>query len=349
MIRQVLPGSRKILTIAAVFALATTMSACGTSAPPSEGTSSGPTPIRVGYPGPSINFQDIALSIAQNKGFFKKNNVDVSITNVNGEALVQQSLISNKLDVGIGGNPVFFQGAASDSGLKIFLETAPLQQYLLMANKDVTSFNQAANKKVGISSPGNISELLPLIDLRNHGIDINGIERIAVGGSGDRAKSLVSGTTQLSVIVLPYALTLAKGQDGITILDNLGESLKGFKFEAHVTSPSFLKAHRQALIAYSTAMLQATQYVLDHKDETVSEYMSLVKGSVQADVEESYDMLIAGGGLDPRGGLSKADYETTAKALVEFKVLKKVQPYADIYDTSIRDEALKSITAAPAN
>ncbi|BBB01346.1 hypothetical protein RVR_8715 [Actinacidiphila reveromycinica] len=245
--------------MAAAAAMAMALAACGGGG--SGGSSGGTTTnglikIRVGSsPG---NEDATPFFAAQAQGFFKKNGLDVSETDIaGGDTATAAELASKSLDVVIGNASEWIGDIAKKSISGKIIGEYTDQNYVIVARKGITDVSQLKGKTIGISSVGGGDQIYNLAVLSHSGIKSGDIKQLALGGTAARIGALESGridATELPTTTVPDEL------ESRIILTGAASPVKLIS-GAIFARQDLIDSQGAALKKFVTAMGQAADWV----------------------------------------------------------------------------------------
>src|ERR1041384_890716 len=180
--------------------------------------------VTIGYPARSI--ASIQLFIAQEKGFFRDEGVDVQLNQVRADAAMAAVLTGELFAYDSVGTSVrAFQKGARVKILAVNLQS-PL--FWLVTRPELKSFSELKGKVMGTTSFGGVQHLAGLRMLRRGGL--NPEEDITVILAGDPAtqlQAIVNGAIQIAVLS-PPSVILARDKFKLNILANALDEFPSF-------------------------------------------------------------------------------------------------------------------------
>ena len=137
-----------------------------------------------------------------------------------------------------GGLPVRIVNVGTRSVAEASLETLP--------GSDVRSLQSLAGKKVAVTSPKGVSEMLLLLALRTAGVDPASVTRVYSGGYGPSLVLLDQGAVAAAAMIEPLSIERAKRYRTVVSYRDL---LPPMTTSVGITSPAFAAAHGDTLRA----------------------------------------------------------------------------------------------------
>jgi len=298
-------------------------------------TASGADKLRVGFPSLAT-----ALSptwVAAKKGFWKKYDLDVELILLSG-AVIIPTLLSGSLDVVIGSDTsAILSNLRGGSNIRLGVTTNSLGSSLV-TQQNIESIKQLRGKIIGIGSQGFSSLELRLSKLLlDNGIDPEKeVQFLPIGGSPSaRVAALEKGLVVAAMITPPYDMVARES---------------GMKFLAKVDAPviagginvrsDYLQAHREKLVRFLKGYLEAIQFLLANKKETIAVFSEYL-GSRDPKVIEFFYGEIAGRvekGLRPNPDSVRFTLDFIGRVNPKAKEVK----VSDFSDLSLLEEIHKS-------
>ena len=249
--------TRRFLLWCAVVLAASAMTACNSK----------PTTIRVGF----IPIADCSqLFIAQDRGLFAANGVDVQTTSMAGGALILEAVGAGSLDIGFSNvvslvlghaNQLPFValtgGPAEDSSHQehgIFVSTA----------SSTTEIRQLAGKRIAINTRRNIDELMVSELLQSNGIDPKTVTFVEV--PFPRMVTTLEGGDVDAIAVIEPFVTLAKDRNHRLLSSNYVAVQPTTEISTFVATRQWLADHRKEAWAFQRAIAAATEIANAHPD-----------------------------------------------------------------------------------
>jgi NitT/TauT family transport system substrate-binding protein len=233
--------------------------------------------------------QEGALFGAVDQGIFKKNGIDLNLSQVPGPNAVA-ALLSGQLQViGCGGGEAL-ASAVAGSDVAVVLVQTPVFTGDLYVSPDIKSPTDLKGKKVGISLPGGTSDQTLRLALQHFGlVPDKDVTFISTGSIANQAAALLSGAIQ-GTNITPGPSSVQLEAAGIKPLVNFATI--GLPPAAIVTicmQRSWLSSHTDAAQRYVDSFIQGT--VLFRHDRTVGlkEVGTILKSDDQKGIADAYD------------------------------------------------------------
>jgi NitT/TauT family transport system substrate-binding protein len=200
-------------------------------------------------------------AVAMEKGLFKQAGVDITgILGSGGGGTTVRNILASSTPYGE--VAVSAALAAKAQGLDLIIVNVGTRSVaeasmVTMPDSDIKNVEDLVGKKVAITSPRSVSEMLFLLVLRARGIDASKITRVAAGGYVPGLTMLEKGAVSASVIIEP--LSILRKEKYRTVY-KAGDLLKPMTTSVGITTREFAKEHQdklRAIIAGRRAGVQA--------------------------------------------------------------------------------------------
>ena len=216
--------------------------------------------VRIGYS--SISSSRIALWVASDMGFFKKNGLAA-------EAIVTpgvqgtQALIAGELQFYLGGVDSAALAAARGSDLVVLATAEPIE-YKLITQPNVKTVKEVRGKKIVVDRVGGTSYYISLQILEKVGLKAGDVELVQVGGGGNQRvaafkSGLVAGVVtspdRFEQLKIPYYVVADAMEMGIKVMGN-----------SYLTTRSFRDQNKDVVLRTMKALVQGRQWAKDPKN-----------------------------------------------------------------------------------
>jgi NitT/TauT family transport system substrate-binding protein len=204
----------------------------------------------------------LPYAVAMHDGLFKKAGVDITgILSSGGGGTTVRNILASKTPYGE--VAVSAALAAQRQGLDLVIVNVGTRSVaeasmVTMPSSDVKNVGDLAGKKVAITSPKGVSEMLLLMVLKSKGIDAGKVTRIASGGYVNGLTLLEQGGVSGAVLIEP--LSIIRVTKYRTVY-RAGDVLQPMTTSVGITTREFAKEHPdtlRAIIAGRRAGVDAT-------------------------------------------------------------------------------------------
>ena len=278
--------SRLVLLCALLSALAVLVAACGSSDDSSSsdtgssGSSSAATPskpeagtFRMGIE-PWLGYGP--WRVAESKGYFKQNGLDVKITNFETDDQINSAFASGKLDGTNIATHTALRFAAAGLPIKIvLLEDVSLKADAILAGPGIDSIKDLKGKKVAYEE-GTTSDILLSYALAKNGMTKKDIQPVPIPAA-DAGSAFIAGKVPVAVTYEPYLTTALKQDKKAKLLFTAGED-PGLVSDVFVVSDDTLK-NKPGQIA---ALIKSWGQGVDSYDSSKQDAQAIITKAVGA-------------------------------------------------------------------
>jgi NitT/TauT family transport system substrate-binding protein len=252
--------------IAAIAALALTITACGGSDAEKPSSSSGleKATLTVGM----LPIQDAAqLKVAIDKGYFAAEGLTVKMEMLGGGAEAVPKLQSGNLDLAVGAWVPFFQAKAGGFPLHIvadaFQTASGTHQIIVAQESPIRSVQDLAGKKMAVNVKKNLATLLVQGTLQPQGVKLDEDSSFVAVPFPNMQAALKNGSVDSAQCVEPFC-TLAQQAIGARMIADLGVGpMADFPVGGWASTESWSKNNPNTEAAFKRAILKAQKDLAD--------------------------------------------------------------------------------------
>lgn len=282
------------------------------------------------------------LTMAAQRGFFKKAGLDVEIVKVKDDEILLKALIAGDIDSFEGGPSSALISDARGADVKVIGCTWLTVPHGIFVHDDITTMDQLKGKTIAISSPGAFPDIFAKGALAHFNIPTDSVKFASLGGDLDRYKALVARVADAAVVSGEYTPIAAK--EHIKMLVSAREALPQFvRMCLHATGAT-LKARPQDAAKFLAGEMLGLRYAAAHKDEVIKVTQEV------ADIKPDdprpayiYDLAMAQSAIGTDTPLPMDKFEWLNNELVQVGSLAKPVDLAKVLDPKPREDALKLV------
>lgn len=259
--------------------------------------------VRVGVPNGTAFMFDI-INVGVETGIFEKHGINVDKIAFAGGAKLEQAMEAGSVDIAATGSTdlLFTARGVPEKAVAVY-GGAPYSLGIIARNDgSVRSPADLKGKKVGVSTPGSLTNWLAHEFARHQGWGENGVTTVPVGTMGAEIAALL--TKQVEGIVGPTEVGVeldAKGK-GRNVF-NFAAILPHFDTYMMLATDSEMKNHPDDLRAFIAGWFQTIHYMKTHKEASVKILAKIMHTSPKI-VAKIYDLEMPGctdnGHFDPK-------------------------------------------------
>jgi NitT/TauT family transport system substrate-binding protein len=207
------------------------------------------------------------IYMAAEGGFAKAEGLDLKMLAFQNDTLMMKALIAGQLD-SYEGSPISPLIAGSKGAdVKILGCTWPKLTYSLFSHDGIGSIAALRGKKVGISAPGSLPDLVARTMLKQAGVAPSEVSFVAAGSDPERVRALMAKTIDAAISTSDFA---AQPELKLKTLAVASEALPQFMRQCVITRGERVRAKRPQLVAFIASEMKAYGFALAHRDRVVA-------------------------------------------------------------------------------
>ncbi|MEF2550911.1 ABC transporter substrate-binding protein [Aurantimonas sp. A2-1-M11] len=293
---------------------------------------------------PSKMFLNVVEFVAQEKGFYEAEDLEVEFTHIADSSIPVRTLIAGDMDIIQAGMAETLVATGRGAELKTVggVHNGLHYAFWTRPGSGIETIADLPGKNVAISSPGSLPHVVTLALLQKEGVPQSKIDKInwvSIQGSSARINGIIVGAVDATVA--SYSPEVERSGDA-NLLKIVGPELPDYIMIPFDTTDRMIEERRDVLKRFIKAQLLATRFVLENKDET----LAVAKGHfdyTDEDLDAFYKFYVDGRIWNPNGNIS-ADAATYMQQLnVDTGLQDEVLPVEEVLDTSIVDEVIAEI------
>lgn len=283
----------------------------------------------------SIAVTELQFRIAQMKGFYREEGLDLETLLIRG-SVGMQALIGGSVDYASAAGSIIAAGVRG-APVRLVLIVNSKPQFDLVGQRDIKSVQQLKGKIVGISSRGGAVDLLTQLIVTKHGLTPNkDVSSIVIGTPEELATALRAGVIAACLLSPPRQLILYR--EGFSRLAYSGDYLPSYPSGGVGATEEKIKNNPSEVLAFVRGSLKGLQYYSQHRTEAVdiiSKYLGVKDLSLAGEV---YDLH-----LSRLGGFNYLD-DAWMRGAIDFTkkslaVTKEIPP-SQVFDFTFVEKAL---------
>lgn len=215
----------------------------------------------------------LPVYIAQEKGYYRENNLDVDAVFTRGGGENVQAVVSGDAQIGLGtGTLAVISAFVKKAPIKIAAaEITGMDAYwYVQANTPIRKLEDLAGKKVAYSRPGASSHMAVLAiadQIKAKGL--KPAEPVSLGGIPEVYTALRTGQTDAAWSVAPFQLDrVEKGEIRVVVRGDEIVAMRELSARVHFTNNDFAAKNPDAVRGFFRAQQRALDYMFEHKEDT---------------------------------------------------------------------------------
>jgi NitT/TauT family transport system substrate-binding protein len=308
-----------------------------TSLPSSTTTKPPVTPVKVAIGGAGVSLISFTLVVAEVKGFWKAEGVEVESVNIT-DAAAPAALIQGDLKFHVGSLTSSFAyapqiKAVSGQGVKRVLNK-------LIVRSGINTIQDLKGKQLAITSFGSTSHAYFLFVLKKAGIDPSEVTFIPSPNSAAWVAGMKAGTFDAAVPSIPGNYELLDSLPGSKVLVDLGDYFPESVNTCLMTTSGYIEKNPAIVKQVVTAFTKAIEWQIDPKnaDELATLYATTTKSPLDLAKKSVKDVPLALGHLVTENGFNTAlDAQKLAGSTA------KLATYNDVVDMTIQKVVMQEL------
>lgn len=253
--------------------------------------------------GSALSFTVVDVGIAE--GIFAKHGLEVTITDFGGDAKLQQGLISESLDLGIGSGPAmaFAVKGAPVVAVAVLIDPPGNLGVVVGPKSPIRQPADLKDKLLSISTTGSLTEWLVKKLSAAEGWGPNGIRTVAVGAPVQQMAALRTGQVDGIMGAIQTGDELAERGEGRVLL-SMDRYVPHFVSNVIFARKALVADNPKLVDRFLKGFYQSMAFFLSHKKETLAVAAKVVHAS-PAVLSKTYDaqlkLMVPDGHFDPQG------------------------------------------------
>ena len=284
-----------------------------------------------------ISVSELPFKVAQLKGFYREEGLDVEMILIRG-AVGMQALLGGSVDyTSASGSTI----AAAVRGLpvKLVFISSSKPQFELISQPQIKSIQDLKGKIVGISSRGGSNDLMMQIILQKNGLAPNkDVTTIIVGAQEETVIALRTGRIAGALLTPPRNFMLQR--DGFNRLAYSGDYMSTYANGGIGVTDEKIKTNPAEVLALVKATIKALQFSMKNRAEMIKIMPGYLGIKDAALIDQLYDLYLTRQSVD--GSVD----ENWMRGAIEFTqktlgaAVKEVPP-SQVFDFSFVQKAVR--------
>lgn len=258
----------------------------------------------------------VPVLVAYNKGFFKKQKLDLKMTVMNSATDLARAIHGRQLAFGVGGILTVMSGfAAGLNEIRLIGQMVGAQYitYLVRPNSSVNTPGDLKGKKIAVlTNTKNFSYYLATLMLKTAGLTPADVEFVFVQSFPAALAAVQNGVVDAACSFKPVS-TQEVNAGRARLLWDTGPNVTGLPNDGVFTGATLAATHPQVCLQFSTAIAQAQQWVRHNVNETATMWAKATQldpkvclNTLQGTVANSmkFPLPIAGFNADRKAGVA---------------------------------------------
>jgi ABC-type nitrate/sulfonate/bicarbonate transport system substrate-binding protein len=244
----------------------------------------------------AVNTRSAVLWIAQGRGFFARNGLDVETIYLRSSNLQMAAMATGDVQIGSSGGAPVLSAISGGQDLKIVATPGNRLGYDLVVRPEIKEPKDLRNKRFGVTNIGGTTWMAALLALEHMGLDQrrDQIQINAIGNQTILAQAIETGT--IDATLLDPFLSRRLKQKGLPTLVELYRAEIPFVNTSVVVNGAFLKQRPDAVENVLKSLIEAQAFIASPNNkaaviQTVMHHMQITDSGL---AEEGYQDLMFG-------------------------------------------------------
>ena len=267
--------------------------------------------------------------VAQTKGFFKMEGLDVELIQMN-PRLSATAVVNGDVSFATAFTSTF-RAVLQGFPMKLVFIHLKKGPYYVMVRSDINEVQQLKGKKLGVSTIKGTDQLVAEEMLQSKGFNPSLLQPVAIGDGPLRMQALITGAVEAVCVAPPHDFMLRKmGYGAIAGPPEIGLPSAGM-----LTSDRLIRDNPQLIKRTLKALLRAHHYILENKQDTTQVLIKWLPQPLDV-AEHSYDGELRT--LTRDGQMSDAEID-----MIITRVGEKKRALDEVRDFSFAREAMREL------
>jgi NitT/TauT family transport system substrate-binding protein len=283
--------------------------------------------------------------LAKDLGWLGKAGLTVEEKVVTGDTNCMRAVLTGDADTTLIGPNTIMQAVVSGAPLKLIGSFQPVVDYQIVARKGSgTSIKDLGDKKWAIASVGGMTQALPRMVLKKHGVDGSNTQYLSVGGLSSRYQAIAAGTVDASLLDVQLALRGEK-EGRAKIISAVHDDLPnmGYVFFPMRTSALADPKQREAMHIFIREGIRGVRYIIDRPEDAAKVLAKRMKVDDVASLTETLKKINTLGVWGVNGGINKEVLDFSQKVYRDSGDVTQDVPYDKLVDASLVEASLKEL------
>lgn len=289
----------------------------------------------------TLSLNNLPIYVAQERGFFTKENLFVEVVVLNASTRAIPALIGGSTHLSASSAMTTIRAIEKGAALKIVggLINAPV--YDLYATAKYKSIKDLKGTTIGVTGLITSDTILLKEMLKAHGLEYpRDYAMLAIGGTPDRYLALQTGNIAAGILSPPYSFSA--DEIGLVNLGSTAKQTPYFTQTVFNVRTEWAQQNKPLLVRFLRAIVRGSQFVHTQKEETVRIIAKRFKFNDKFS-EGSWRYFVPTNAIPRDGEVNAKGVDKVLQLLVEDGTLKAPPPRQDKYiDMAYLDEARRT-------
>ena len=239
----------------------------------------------------AIGVHTLPIWLAEDKGLFQQQGLNVKVTYVEGSVTAMPAMTSGELHIIEATPAASVQAQLKGQDIVALATHVPYADYRLIAQADIKTINDLKGKTIGQTKPGTVDDVVVQYVLKKLGLTPGKDVKMTYLGSQPAIlaafqQKLIQATAQS-----PPNDVAAEKTGGHELVNILNDKFP-FPIDGILSTRKYVRAHPDETVAYLKAYVQAIRYIKANPVETKKELGVRTKTDDQEVLDKSYQVMV---------------------------------------------------------
>ena len=300
------------------------------------------TTVRVGLAliPPKMTF--IGFYVARDKGFFKKNGLDVKLMGEGDGVKSLRGTAAGAFDMaGTSADDVIAAAAQGGGITSVWGYAMPLDT-AIVADGSIKTVADLVGKKIGITDPGGFADVQVRAALAMAHVPASKVSIISFSQRSAFVPAIVAGQINAAPFHVDDGFTARAQDPSLHVIASVYKALPNWWYGSLAVTNAYKASHQETIAKFITAMIQADRWIYSHKAATIAIGVKETQES-KAAVTGAYNFLKKAHEWTVNDGLEQKRVMFTMRYEHKIGEIPKVPAYNDVADPSIVDGVLSAL------
>jgi NitT/TauT family transport system substrate-binding protein len=252
-----------------------------------------------------------------------------------------RALVAGETDVAVGTLlSAILLVQETGEGVKVIASDLQAPDYLLISQPDIESLADLEGQRVGISTPGDISDTLTRVVMNREGVNVDAVNFVQIGGTGARMSALLEGQIEAGPAHAAEGLTAA--EEGLKNLFAYGTTVPDYLQHGLIVTDEWIAQNPNLTQLMVDMFVESTRWAAENKDEYVELSLETVEGPSDEARDQAYEIFMEIDMFAINGGMADDLLENTVAVEQEVGTLTDdAPPIEEWADTSFVESYLE--------
>jgi NitT/TauT family transport system substrate-binding protein len=239
----------------------------------------------------SISGNMAPLWVTQDKGFFRKNGLDVQVILIESGTTTAQALVAGDISFATLAGPAVIQSNLRGADAVMIAGIVNTLTFQLFTEKGITRPDQFKGKSVGVTRYGSATDFAMRYALDKYGLDVNKeVAILQLGNVPALLAAMEAGKIQGAMLSAPTSLRAKKM--GFPMLADLQMLGLEYQHTSVATSRALIKSKPDLARDFMRAYVEGIHYAKTHRKETLDVLAKYLRTDDKEVLDDTYESIV---------------------------------------------------------